>query len=51
MKSHAQMYRKIRAIGPVGVEVPFNVLQGAELKDVPVKSIDRAAYFRDRPTH
>ncbi len=51
VKSHSEMYRKIWSIGPAGVEVPFKVLQGAELKDLKVKSIDRAEYFRDKPTH
>lgn len=51
VKSHAEFYRRMWAIGPAGVEVPFKVLQGAELKDVKVKSIDRAEYFRDKPTH
>lgn len=51
VKSHAEFYRKMWAMGPAGVEVPFKVLQGAELKDVKVKSIDRAEYFRDKPVH
>lgn len=51
VKSHAELYRKMWGIGAAGVEVPFKVLQGAELKDVRVKSIDRAEYFRDKPVH
>jgi S1-C subfamily serine protease len=41
-----EFYRKIWARGAAGVEVPLKVLQGAQLRDVNVRSIDRSAYFK-----
>jgi serine protease Do len=46
VKTHADLYKKIWALGAAGVEVPFKVLQGADMREVKVKSIDRAEYFR-----
>lgn len=43
--SHADLYRRIWAIGAAGVDVPLRILQGAESRDVNVKSIDRVEYF------
>jgi len=31
------------------VEVPLRILQGTQLKEVGVRSIDRIEYFRARP--
>jgi len=49
VSSLADFYRKLWARGAAGVEVPLRVLQGAQLKDVTVRSIDRVEYFRARP--
>jgi serine protease Do len=48
--THAELYRKIWALGPAGVEVPLIVLQGASVKEIKVRSIDRTEYFRIKPT-
>ena len=44
-------YRKIWALGGAGVEVPLRVLQGAQVKDVKLRSIDRTQYFRPSKTY
>jgi serine protease Do len=47
----AELYRKIWGRGPAGTEVPLKVLQGARVKDVTVRSIDRIEYFRPSKTY
>jgi S1-C subfamily serine protease len=47
----AEFYRKIWARGGAGVDVPIRVLQGAQLRDVSVRSIDRVDYFRASKTY
>jgi serine protease Do len=47
--SLAEFYRKLWARGAAGVEVPLRVLQGAQLRDLRVRSIDRLEYFRRAP--
>jgi serine protease Do len=44
-------YRGIWARGAAGVAVPLRVLQGSQVKNVTVRSIDRAAYFRPSKTY
>jgi len=43
-------YRKLWATGEPGVEVRLNVLQGADVKDIRVRSIDRLDFLRRKPT-
>lgn len=47
----AEFYRRIWGRGGAGVEVPVRVLQGAQLRDVSVRSIDRVDYFRTSRTY
>jgi len=47
----ADLYRKVWARGAAGVEVPLKVLQGLEIRDVAVRSIDRLEYFKQRQTY
>ena len=42
-------YRKLWATGEPGVEVRLNVLQGADVKDIRVRSIDRLDFLRRKP--
>jgi S1-C subfamily serine protease len=49
--SLADFYRKVWARGAAGVEVPLRVLQGLEVKDLRVRSIDRPEYFRRKPSY
>jgi S1-C subfamily serine protease len=48
--SLADFYRKLWARGSAGVDVPLKVLQGTQMREVSVKSIDRVEYFRAKPT-
>ena len=51
VSSLADFYRKVWARGEAGVEIPLRVLQGAQVKDIAVRSIDRVAYFRPALTY
>jgi S1-C subfamily serine protease len=44
-------YRKLWGRGEAGVEVPLDVLQGMEVRPIPVKSADRYRYLRLNPTY
>jgi serine protease Do len=48
--THAELYQKIWSLGPAGTEVPLKVLQGINVKEIKVRSIDRTEYFRAKPT-
>lgn len=45
----ADFYRRLWARGAAGVEVPLKVLQGTQLRDIIVRSIDRDQYYGPRP--
>jgi serine protease Do len=47
----AEFYRKIWGRGPAGSEVPLKVVQGAQVKELTVRSIDRIEYFRPSKTY
>jgi S1-C subfamily serine protease len=47
----ADFYRKLWARGAAGVQVPLKVLQGMEIRDVTVRSIDRVEYFKPAKTY
>ena len=51
LTSLADFYREVWARGPAGVEVPLRVLQGVQVNEVKVRSIDRTEYFRTRPSY
>ncbi len=51
VSSLAEFYRKVWALGAAGVNVPLRVLQGVQVKDVTLRSIDRVDYFRARPSY
>lgn len=42
----ADFYRKLWKVGPAGTVVSLRVLKNGDLKDVPVRSIDRADFLR-----
>jgi len=46
----ADFYRKLWAAGEPGVEVGLTILQGADLRDLRVRSIDRLDFLRRKPT-
>jgi S1-C subfamily serine protease len=47
----ADFYRKVWGRGAAGASVPLKVLQGAQVKNVTVRSIDRVEYFRPSKTY
>lgn len=49
--SLAEFYRKVWSRGAAGVEVPLRVLHGAKTAEVPVRSIDRQDYFRQKTSY
>lgn len=42
----AEFYRRVWALGAAGVEVPLRVLQGGEMRELRLRSVDRQSYFR-----
>ena len=51
VSSLADFYGKIWARGQAGIEVPVRILQGTQVKDVSVKTIDRLEYFRQKTSY
>jgi S1-C subfamily serine protease len=51
IKGQADLYTRLWSRGKAGVEIPLEVLRGGRLEKVSVKSIDRDAYYRGRPTY
>jgi S1-C subfamily serine protease len=44
-------YRKLWSTGPAGTDVKLSVLQGSQLKDLTIQSIDRTQHLRTRSTY
>jgi serine protease Do len=51
VKSHEELYRKVWGLGAAGVEVPLKILQGVEMRELKVRSIDRFQYFKEKPVY
>jgi S1-C subfamily serine protease len=51
VSTQADFYRLVWNRGQAGTEIPLKLLQGSNLREVRVKSIDRVAYFRPRTTY
>ena len=51
VKTHEELYRAMWSLGAAGIDVPMKILNGAVVREVPVRSIDRFEYFKDRPTY
>ncbi len=49
VSSLADFYRKVWAQGAAGVEIQLRVLQGTQVKDFGVRTMDRAEYLRAKP--
>ncbi|HTS23292.1 MAG TPA: S1C family serine protease [Casimicrobiaceae bacterium] len=49
--SQAEFYRKLWSRGAAGSEIPLRVLQGEDVHEVKVRSIDRVDYFRRKPVY
>jgi len=50
VRSQAEFYQKIWDRGPAGTDIPLRVLQGIDIKDVSIRSIDRVDYFKPQTT-
>ena len=51
VRTQADFYRKVRSRGSAGDEIPLKLLQGVDVREVRLKSIDRVDYFRGRTTY
>jgi S1-C subfamily serine protease len=51
VRTQAEFYRKVWGRGSAGVDIPLRVLQGVDVKELAVHSIDRVEYFRPRTTY
>lgn len=51
VSSLADFYRKVWARGDAGVEVPLRLLQGLQVREVTVRSIDRVEHLRRTPSY
>ena len=49
--SLADFYRKVWSRGAAGVEIPLRVLQGTQMRELSLRSIDRLEYFRAKPSY
>jgi S1-C subfamily serine protease len=45
-----EFYRRLWSSGAPGVEVPLKVLQGVEVRDLRIRSMDRMEFVRKKPT-
>jgi serine protease Do len=48
VRTQAEFYRKVWGRGGAGADVPLRVLQGIDVREITVHSIDRTEYFRPR---
>ena len=51
VKSHEELYRRVWGLGAAGVEVPLKILQGADVRELRLRSIDRFQYFKEKPVY
>ena len=51
VRTQADFYKKVWGRGGAGTEIPLRLLQGIDIKEIPVVSIDRVEYFRPRTTY
>ncbi|MGC2518834.1 MAG: S1C family serine protease [Burkholderiales bacterium] len=49
--SQEDFYRRMWSLGAAGTEVPLKILQGADVREIKVRSIDRFQYFKEKPTY
>ncbi len=51
VRTQAEFYRKVWSRGAAGADIPLRVLQGIDVRDITVHSIDRTQYFRPRTVY
>ena len=50
VRTQAEFYRKVWGRGAAGTDIPLRVLQGIDVKELSVHSIDRIEYFVPQTT-
>jgi S1-C subfamily serine protease len=51
IKGQVDFYRKLWGKGPAGTEIPLSVLQGAQMKELVIESMERTDHLRKRTTY
>ncbi len=51
VRTQTEFYRKVWGSGAAGTQIALRVLQGVEVNEVRIESIDRIEYFRPRTTY
>jgi S1-C subfamily serine protease len=51
VRTQAEFYRKVWGRGAAGTDIPLRVLQGVDVKELAVHSMDRVDYFRPKTTY
>jgi len=51
VKNHEELYRRVWGLGAAGIEVPLRILQGADVREFRLRSIDRFQYFKEKPVY
>jgi len=51
VRTQVEFYRKLWGRGEAGADIPLRVLQGVDIKELSVHSIDRIEYFRPKTTY
>jgi serine protease Do len=51
VKSQEELYRKVWGLGSAGIDVPLKILQGVEMREFKLHSIDRFQYFKEKPVY
>jgi serine protease Do len=51
VKTQEEFYRRVWGLGAAGIEVPLRILQGVEVGEVRLRSIDRFQYFREKAVY
>jgi S1-C subfamily serine protease len=51
VRTQAEFYRKVWGQGSAGADIRLRVLQGVDVRELAIHSIDRTEYFRPRTTH
>ena len=51
VRSQGEFYRKVWGRGAAGSEIPLRVLQGIDIHEIRIRSIDRTDYFRQKPIY
>src|SRR6267142_6180869 len=51
VKTQEELYRRVWGLGVAGIEVPLRILQGADMREFRLRSIDRFQYFKEKPVY